>query len=100
MTLPEPGTRSKHERFRGWMLDQHPMVRHAYRVGLAVFGSLVIIIGLLLVPLPGPGWLVVFFGVALLGLEFPLFHRLHEWVKGKALRFWGWLKKKFPVLQR
>lgn len=33
-------------------------------------GILILLTGLVLVPAPGPGWLVVFFGLGLLGSEF------------------------------
>lgn len=43
---------------------------------VAVSGSAVVVVGLLLVPLPGPGWPVVAAGTALLGTEFPWAARL------------------------
>jgi uncharacterized protein (TIGR02611 family) len=33
-------------------------------------GGLVVIAGLVLVPLPGPGWLIVLFGVSIWAVEF------------------------------
>lgn len=44
--------------------------KHARRVGIAIAGSLVLIIGLIAVPYPGPGWLIVFAGLAILATEF------------------------------
>jgi uncharacterized protein (TIGR02611 family) len=87
---------TKHERFRSWVHKQHPAIRHAYRVLVAIAGSVVIITGLIMVPLPGPGWLVVFFGIALLGFEFPLFHRLSVWVRAKASTLWAKVRKHLP----
>ena len=43
---------------------------HAYRMGVAALGVTVVIVGLILVPLPGPGWLIVFCGLAILATEF------------------------------
>jgi len=57
-------------------LDAFPRLRWLYKVGVALVGLFVVVLGLVLVPLPGPGWLIVFVGVAILGTEFPLAHRI------------------------
>lgn len=46
------------------------------RLAVAVAGSAVVLAGLVLVPLPGPGWAIVFSGIALLSTEFPWAERL------------------------
>ena len=46
------------------------------RVAVALAGGVVVLVGLALVPLPGPGWPVVFLGLSLLGREFPWAARL------------------------
>jgi uncharacterized protein (TIGR02611 family) len=54
--------------FRRVGLDQvHPVIRRAI-VGL--LGSTIVLVGLLLIFLPGPGALVVLLGLAVLGTEF------------------------------
>ena len=40
------------------------------------------LVGLVLVPLPGPGWVVVALGVALLGTEFAWAARLTDRLRG------------------
>jgi uncharacterized protein (TIGR02611 family) len=57
-------------------LERKPKTRLAYRIAIAFFGSLVVLIGVVLIPLPGPGWLIVFLGLAILGTEFAWAHRL------------------------
>ncbi|WP_460624253.1 TIGR02611 family protein [Kineococcus endophyticus] len=65
-----------------------------YRAVVGAFGTLVVVVGLALVPLPGPGWLVVFMGLAVLGSEFSSAQRvkhfgerqLHRWVRWIAAR--------------
>jgi uncharacterized protein (TIGR02611 family) len=57
-------------------LDGFPRLRWLYKLGVALVGFVVVVLGLVLVPLPGPGWLIVFVGVAILGTEFPLAHRV------------------------
>lgn len=89
---------SAYHRFRGWVHKQHASVRWAYKVLVAIAGITIIAVGVILIPLPGPGWLIVFFGLAVLGLEFPLFKRISTFIKDKALQVWHWFKKR--VLKR
>lgn len=67
-----------------------------YRAGVGALGSFVVVLGLALVPLPGPGWLVVFLGLALLGSEFSSAQRLKafgerhvhawaQWIQARSL---------------
>ena len=81
-------------KFKAWLHQQHPSVHVAYKIALGLAGLIVVIIGLLLVPLPGPGWLVVFLGLAILGLEFPAANRLNKWAKRKVAAGVAWLKQK------
>lgn len=57
-----------------------------YRVVLTAVGALVVVVGLILVPLPGPGWLIVFFGLAILGTEFHWARRLLGWARMAVAR--------------
>lgn len=41
-----------------------------YRFLVALLGGLVLAVGVVLVPYPGPGWLIVFGGLAILSTEF------------------------------
>jgi uncharacterized protein (TIGR02611 family) len=60
---------------------------------IAVLGAAVVVIGLLLIPLPGPGWAVVFLGVAVWATEFVWAQRLLG--RGRQLlREWtAWLAR-------
>jgi uncharacterized protein (TIGR02611 family) len=73
-------------------MSRYPRLEHAYRVGVAVVGGALTGIGILLVPLPGPGWLVVFLGLAVLGTEFRWAKRIAAWLKHQLDRFWTWWK--------
>jgi hypothetical protein len=50
--------------------------RNGRRIAITVAGFLVILIGLVLIPLPGPGWLIVFAGLAILAREYVWAERL------------------------
>lgn len=62
------------------------------KVGVGVLGGLVVLIGLILVPYPGPGWLIVFGGLAILSSEFEFAARALEFAKGKYDAWASWLK--------
>lgn len=80
-------------RFRSWLARRHPAIRIAYRVLIALLGTVVIVIGLIIVPLPGPGWLIVFGGLAILATEFAWAKRLARWLKRQLATAWAWWKR-------
>ncbi|MEX1995722.1 MAG: PGPGW domain-containing protein [Candidatus Saccharimonadales bacterium] len=61
---------------------------------VAMVGTLLIILGLLLVPLPGPGWLVVFGGLAVLATEFAVAEKARAWLIDRFQLIWNKAKKK------
>ncbi|WP_157427951.1 TIGR02611 family protein [Agromyces salentinus] len=71
-------------------IHERPALRRAYRVLVGVLGGTIAVGGLALVPLPGPGWLVVFLGLAILGTEFAWAARVAGWLKRMLARFWAW----------
>ncbi|MFT4233660.1 MAG: TIGR02611 family protein [Microbacterium sp.] len=90
----EPGPiRAGWRRFRA-RIDLNPVVRHTYRTIIAILGGAVVVLGLILVPLPGPGWLVVFGGLAILGSEFHWARRFTRWLKRQLERFWAWWRQR------
>lgn len=78
---------------RAWV-HRHPQFRLLYLVVVAVIGGAVSLAGLALVPLPGPGWLIVFLGLAILGTEFHWARRLTSWAKHQLARFWAWWRER------
>lgn len=86
---PDRPVRRVLRRARAWV-SRHPRVEVLYRVAVGVFGGVLTLGGLLLVPLPGPGWLVVFLGLAVLGTEFHWARRIAAWLKRMLDRFWAW----------
>ena len=83
---------ARRERLRA---DTHK--NRVYRTVVGAVGTFVVLLGLVLVPLPGPGWLVVFLGLAVLGSEFHSARRvnafgrrqLHRWTRWLGRRSWG-----------
>lgn len=58
----------------------------AWRVLVVLLGSATVVVGLLLIPLPGPGPLIVFLGISLLGREFAWTRRLSSRARRDAVR--------------
>lgn len=48
-----------------------PARRHARKASVAVAGGTTVLVGIVLLPLPGPGTLVILGGLSILGREFP-----------------------------
>lgn len=63
-----------------------------YRVTVALVGAVVVIAGLIMVPFPGPGWLVVFLGVAIWASEFEFAQRLLQFGKRTLASWNAWMK--------
>jgi len=45
-------------------------LKQARRTAIAVVGFTILALGIVMLVTPGPGWLVIFVGLSLLGLEF------------------------------
>ncbi|WP_241156134.1 TIGR02611 family protein [Leucobacter chromiireducens] len=69
-------------------IRRRPWLNVVYRVLVTVLGLAVVVIGLILVPLPGPGWLIVFLGLTLLGSEYSWARRVLGWLRRVLARFW------------
>jgi uncharacterized protein (TIGR02611 family) len=68
-----------------------PGGRLAWRVGVTVIGVAVIAVGIVLLPLPGPGWLIIFGGLGLLATEYTWAARLLSWVRDRLRRWTQWV---------
>ncbi|KGN33299.1 hypothetical protein N802_14770 [Knoellia sinensis KCTC 19936] len=71
----------------------NPTSAKAYRVAVFLLGLIVVTGGLLLIPFPGPGWLIVIAGLAIWATEFEKAQRALEFVR-KNLRIWEeWIRR-------
>ncbi|MGO3146168.1 MAG: TIGR02611 family protein [Leucobacter sp.] len=69
-------------------IRKRPWLDIVYRVIITTLGVLIAVIGLILVPLPGPGWLIVFIGLTVLGSEYHWARRVLGWLRRVLARFW------------
>jgi uncharacterized protein (TIGR02611 family) len=84
----EPGPGWVERRLR--RLRRTPAGRLGVRITIGGLGALVIGLGLILVPLPGPGWLIVFGGLAIWSLEFEWAKRLNRYTRRKVSQWTTW----------
>jgi uncharacterized protein (TIGR02611 family) len=77
----------------------HPVFGLPYRILVAVVGTLMVLIGLVLVPAPGPGWLIVITGLAVLAGEFAWARRLLHFTRDKLSAWTRWLFRQ-PLVVR
>jgi uncharacterized protein (TIGR02611 family) len=75
------------------------LLRQGKRIGTAIGGGLVFIFGLILIPYPGPGWLVVFAGLAILSTEFEFAAKWLKWLKSKYKTWTAWVKRQPKIVQ-
>jgi len=69
-------------------LDSRPWLRLTYKVVVTVVGVTVVLAGIAMLVLPGPGWLAIFLGLGILGTEFPAVRRLTDRLKALVLGVW------------
>lgn len=74
------------------LIARYPWLNMFYKVIVTVIGVAIIIAGLILVPLPGPGWLIVFVGLTILGSEFHWARRFTGWLRITLAGFWDRVK--------
>ncbi|MFF4417213.1 TIGR02611 family protein [Streptosporangium sp. NPDC001559] len=65
--------------------------RLTLKIVIGVIGSVLVVAGLIMVPFPGPGWLVVFAGLAVLATEFHWAHRLLQFGRRTLAAWTAWL---------
>lgn len=112
----EQTSRDEEGRERGWFaavrvrlrefrarIDERPTARRVYRIGIAVVGTLVLVGGLVAIPYPGPGWAIVFVGLAILASEFAWAKRALTLARGTYDAWTDWIGRqnllaKFVVL--
>ena len=87
----EGDTISDHFAFRG-ALRKNRALDLTYRVAVGVVGATIIVIGIILLPLPGPGWLIIFGGLFVLSTEFVWAERLLDYAKDKVHAWTEWVK--------
>jgi uncharacterized protein (TIGR02611 family) len=65
--------------------------RWSLKMVIAVFGGALVVLGLILVPAPGPGWLIVIAGLSVLAIEYAWAKHVLEFVRDKVRVWTHWV---------
>lgn len=87
-----PGITRRWARWRDRLRDRRA-VDLGYRLLVGVVGLLVLGVGILAIPYPGPGWAIVFIGLAILATEFEWARRLLGYVRTRYDAAMAWFKQ-------
>ncbi len=68
-----------------------PRSHLAYRCLVGTVGAAVTVVGVIAVPAPGPGWLIVFLGLTILASEFEFAQRLLHFARRHVSRWNVWI---------
>lgn len=85
-----PGETPASERERGLgsrapeFIKARRMLHLSWQVGVFVVGLAVVVAGVIMLPLPGPGWVVIFGGMAIWATEFVWAQLVLRWTKRKV----------------
>jgi uncharacterized protein (TIGR02611 family) len=77
---------------RSWV-QARPGGAQTWRVGVALTGLVVIIVGIVLLAVPGPGWLVIFAGLGIWATEFAWAKSLLTFVRRSVGAWTAWLSR-------
>jgi uncharacterized protein (TIGR02611 family) len=67
--------------------------RVTVKIAVGTIGVSVILVGIVLLPLPGPGWLIIFGGLGLLAIEFVWARRLLRFARRQVGRWTEWVRR-------
>ena len=74
-------------------LRERPTLDFVYRVLVAVVGLTVLLVGVAAIPYPGPGWAIVFVGLAILATEFYWAKRTLTYTRTRYDTAMSWLRR-------
>lgn len=84
----------KRDRLRKW-----PALDVVYRIAVGVVGVALLAVGIVAIPYPGPGWAILFLGLAVLATEFTVFHRLLKYLRGRYDASMAWFRRRHWTVQ-
>jgi uncharacterized protein (TIGR02611 family) len=74
-------------------LRDRPKAEFGYRIAIALIGLAILGVGILAIPYPGPGWAIVFVGLAILATEFEWARRLLAYTRERYDKVMAWFKE-------
>lgn len=82
-------------RWTSWRerLRARPAAEFTYRIVVGVVGTVVLAVGIVAIPYPGPGWAIVFLGLAILASEFDFAKRALRYVRARYDAVMAWFDR-------
>ncbi|KUI20006.1 TIGR02611 family protein [Mycobacterium sp. GA-2829] len=89
------------DRWKQWRdgLRRRPRVEFFYRIAVGVLGVVVLGVGIVAIPYPGPGWAIVFLGLGILATEFEWAQRLLKYARERYDRVMDWFHRQHAIVQ-
>lgn len=78
---------------------RNALTRRIYRVAVGVLGTGIVVVGIVLLPAPGPGWLIIFAGLAVLASEFEWAQRLLDYARRRVREWTAWTARQNIVVR-
>jgi uncharacterized protein (TIGR02611 family) len=69
------------------------------KIVIGIAGGSVVVVGIIAIPYPGPGWLIVFAGLGILSKEFPWAAKVLKYARKKYDAWNIWIKKQNRLVQ-
>jgi uncharacterized protein (TIGR02611 family) len=66
---------------------------------IAIIGGIIVATGIVLIPFPGPGWLIVLGGLAVWAIEFAWAQRLLSFTRARLEQWWRWLGRQHILVR-
>jgi uncharacterized protein (TIGR02611 family) len=73
--------------------------RISWQLLIGLLGAVVVVVGIILIPFPGPGWLIVLAGLAIWAVEFVWAQRLLHFTRTQLERWWHWLGRQHMAVR-
>ena len=93
-----PSIRRRWARWRD-RLRERRRAEFVYRIVVGVVGLVVLAVGILAIPYPGPGWAIVFIGLGILATEFDWARRLLAYAKERYDKAMDWFHDQHIAIQ-
>lgn len=73
--------------------------RHSKKTAIGIVGAVVVVVGVIMIPAPGPGWLVVFAGLGILSTEFEWADNLLQFAKRHYQSWERWVMSQSMIIR-
>jgi uncharacterized protein (TIGR02611 family) len=74
-------------------IRNNPTGRLVLKIAIGTLGTLVVALGIVLIPFPGPGWAIVILGLAIWSLEFVWAKNLLDFTKRHVQSWTRWVRR-------